>query len=713
MSLARGESRLHASCALTISVRVPILVDSACFDAHASDHLAQCSGTATDATATPDCAAAFAAANNYDAASCPAGCTYTAAPRFRPGFVHAPDVRMPGWLTPLTGACRTEPASWSGTVQTRASYKYCRDCGANGVRLTQQECAAACVAEPECIAYHSGPWCSVFGRGFGRNNPNARLAAGQSPNWVGVNHTDPATNTEITTIDGSNTNTQYICVRPCGTTTSPTNANGSPNPNPACPIGEASGRYSLVGNGGCRGNGGSSDHVNHKYASGMSQEQCQTECDTDSDCSGYAYSATTQSGQCIIYGPGMAGTCTGYPNLRTQTACANYGTCSDATKTSEETCGRCSDTSVLLRTLCNNLEFTWTPFSWSATPGTWAPPPNPWAGDSHPTTHIHGIVANSAYQCFDIITDDHVAQCHGSDSHTTATVSDSECHERFALADDFLAASCPTGCVYEAAPSFTRIRIPHPPDIRLPGWLPARAGACRDGPDTATHRIPNYKYTRTAGADTPASTSGFRYGSGLTQAECAAACVAEPTCFGYHHGPWCSVFGRDIHLTPNSQGSTGWGPGLSEDGNGNQVLSIGGTRANVEYICVEMDMATHPARQPGYCTGGVVPSPVVAPTACSPSSPSSTDDDSSDDEEPAVIDTNTASALTDSLASIGVEGGAVAGIAVGCFFFGLLLGVLLTCVCKQTTTPSVTSSTTKAVEVVKTDALSKPGENKI
>merc|ERR1712072_1585212 len=141
------------------------------------------------------------------------------------------------------------------------------------------------------------------------------------------------------------------------------------------------------------------------------------------------------------------------------------------------------------------------------------------------------------------------------------------------------------------------------------------------------------------------------------------------------------------------------------------VLSIGGTRANVEYICVEMDIATHPARQPGYCTGSwshlwshLVPSPVVAPTACSPSSPSSTDDDSSDDEEPVMLDANTTSALTDSLASIGVEGGAVAGIAVGCFFFGLLLGVLLTCVCKQKTTPSVTSSTTKAVEVVKTDA---------
>merc|ERR1740117_2707211 len=100
---------------------------------------------------------------------------------------------------------------------------------------------------------------------------------------------------------------------------------------------------------------------------------------------------------------------------------------------------------------------------------------------------------------------------------------------------------------------------------------------------------------------------------GMTQAECAAACVAEPTCFAYHHGPWCSVFGRDVHLTPDSEVPAGYGIGwggnpYAYDGSslvansgdqtlkgnsgpwkaGDQVLSIDSTKANVEYICVEM-----------------------------------------------------------------------------------------------------------------------------
>ena len=40
--------------------------------------VATCGGTATDTTATPNCAAAFAAASNTLAASCPAGCDYAA-----------------------------------------------------------------------------------------------------------------------------------------------------------------------------------------------------------------------------------------------------------------------------------------------------------------------------------------------------------------------------------------------------------------------------------------------------------------------------------------------------------------------------------------------------------------------------------------------------------------------------------------------------------
>merc|ERR1740130_834210 len=118
--------------------------------------------------------------------------------------------------------------------------------------------------------------------------------------------------------------------------------------------------------------------------------------------------------------------------------------------------------------------------------------------------------------------------------------------------------------------------------------------------------------------------------SGMTQAECAAGCVAEPTCFAYHHGPWCSVFGKDVHLTPDSEvpagDRTGWfgnpytydetndGSLMAIDGSslvansgdqtlkgnsgpwmaGDQVLSIDSTKENIEYICVEM-ADDHPA----------------------------------------------------------------------------------------------------------------------
>ena len=48
------------------------------FDVMITGPLASCSGTATDTTATPDCAAAFAAAAGTAASMCPAGCSYLA-----------------------------------------------------------------------------------------------------------------------------------------------------------------------------------------------------------------------------------------------------------------------------------------------------------------------------------------------------------------------------------------------------------------------------------------------------------------------------------------------------------------------------------------------------------------------------------------------------------------------------------------------------------
>ena len=230
------------------------------------------------------------------------------------------------------------------------------------------------------------------------------------------------------------------------------------------------------------------------------------------------------------------------------------------------------------------------------------PPPPPQLAHDHPP---------AGYTCYDIDTDDHAEQCHGSDSDASATKPESECHHAFNEADTFDASACPDGCVFHASPVMARVIVPHPPDIELRGWLPALSGACRkaDGTDeggVAVQLAPNGKYGRTSGA---APTR-------MTQAECAAACVAEPTCVGYHHGAWCSIFGRDVHLTPNSQGVRSdkeggfirWGPNVypQENANGDsyfplngtQITTIDTTKPNIEYICVRMKLnsdGTRPA----------------------------------------------------------------------------------------------------------------------
>ena len=94
---------------------------------------------------------------------------------------------------------------------------------------------------------------------------------------------------------------------------------------------------------------------------------------------------------CTLYGPGMAGSCSTYPNLETQMACENNGACSDTTKLTEVSCGSCSDGVTQNKILCGNVEETWTALAWSATPGTWVGPDttnHEWEGDSHATDHI-------------------------------------------------------------------------------------------------------------------------------------------------------------------------------------------------------------------------------------------------------------------------------------------------------------------------------------
>ena len=98
-------------------------------------------------------------------------------------------------------------------------------------------------------------------------------------------------------------------------------------------------KYTAIAEAGaCRGNGGSSDKVNSKYKLGLTQAECETECDSISTCLGYAYqdgAASATAAYCIIYGPGVAGTCSN-TFQDTIEKCAAVGQCSD---TSVDACG--------------------------------------------------------------------------------------------------------------------------------------------------------------------------------------------------------------------------------------------------------------------------------------------------------------------------------------------------------------------------------------
>ena len=135
-----------------------------CYDIDVEDHLAHCTGTATDTSATPDCTnvAAFTeAADTRTADNCPAGCVFTAAPRMARVVVpHAPSVDIVGYNPALSGACR-------GPGDVKINGKYSNTAGASGAQLTQEECAAECTAEPTCVGYaHSTAWCVVYGPGI-------------------------------------------------------------------------------------------------------------------------------------------------------------------------------------------------------------------------------------------------------------------------------------------------------------------------------------------------------------------------------------------------------------------------------------------------------------------------------------------------------------------------------------------------------------------
>ena len=182
-------------------------------------------------------------------------------------------------------------------------------------------------------------------------------------------------------------------------------------------------KYSAVGEvGACRGNGGAElgDKINQKQKQGLTQAECETECDDIATCLGYAYehgAASTTVAYCIIYGPEVAGTCSN-TFQDTIEKCAAVGQCSD---TSVDACGLAEGDDCLAEMeACKNMGATWTSAS-----AVWTNPEDGWeggAGRSYSTTHIDGANGNSEYTCYDIDLNDHEATCINGPTHDGYTI---------------------------------------------------------------------------------------------------------------------------------------------------------------------------------------------------------------------------------------------------------------------------------------------------
>jgi len=314
--------------------------------------------------------------------------------------------------------------------------------------------------------------------------------------------------------------------------------------------------YTLVGAGACRGNGGASDKVNCMYAEGSSfssLDSCQSECDDQPTCVGFAYADSLN--QCSLYGPDLAGMCSDNADINdTIEKCAAAGSCSN-----DDTSANCYDGNVQMESclaatdMCTTLEGTWTSSGYS-----WTDAETPWNGDSYATTHVHGHNGNPDYACYDADESDGVATCtDGTDT--------SGCAASFALADDYTDTSCydctscgstidSPACTYTAAPEMESEVVVHEASVYAHGsdgyYVIGQSGACRgEGGGAATS-----KYSQACNVDGTVKECGEagQDSCRMTQQECRAACDLENymkpgSCHAYHHGTWCSIFGPDLY----------------------------------------------------------------------------------------------------------------------------------------------------------------------
>ena len=350
-------------------------------------------------------------------------------------------------------------------------------------------------------------------------------------------------------------------------------------------------KYSAVGEvGACRGNGGAElgDKINQKQKQGLTQAECETECDDIATCLGYAYehgAASTTVAYCIIYGPEVAGTCSN-TFQDTLEKCTAVGQCSD---TSVEACGLAEGDDCLAEMeACKNMGATWT-----SAHAVWTDPVDGWtggAGNSFATTHIDGGNGNSEYTCYDIDINDHEATCINGPTHDGYTIhgnavgynsgcaatwtdtyytncaniagcpaqtcggdavavadtphayccEDSDCSgawhycgcQRDFEAGGKVESACDVaaGCIYTAAPTMETPATPHPGDALHCDnvYQEGQSGACRGQDSSGGQVSTNQKYSKSCNADgTKKECGGTLPACEMTQAECEAGCAAE------------------------------------------------------------------------------------------------------------------------------------------------------------------------------------------
>jgi len=331
--------------------------------------------------------------------------------------------------------------------------------------------------------------------------------------------------------------------------------------------------YTLLPGGVCRGPGGVNDRINGMSVVEHTQLMCEQACDARKEkdengahCLGYSYCSNCNGGECLLFGPGLDGSCSD-SSVDNKVACEALGSC-DApdTATKEGECGVCEGKpSALEESACESLSGLWTKGTWTSDGAIWSGAEDPFTGDSHPSKFIAGTSDELAsdYSCYDIIVDDHLAQCTGNTAECNTAFDSSEESDR-------IAENCPSDCVFMAAPKGPRNPpLAHAPDIRVPGWEPALSGACRGGEDFSGKV--NGKYSNIAGAE----------GGAPTQLECAEACSAEENCVGYAHSTaWCVVYGPEIHLGIGTEEGGLWTSDNHEE------VAITGTKVNIAYLCV-------------------------------------------------------------------------------------------------------------------------------